>query len=239
MFTRSALIYDALYRWKDYAAEAARLHALVQSVKRSGGRRLLDVACGTGNHLPFLREHYEVEGLDVEPELIAMARDKHPDIKFHVGDMRTFDLRRRFDVVACLFSAIGYARSYDGLRRALASMASHLEPGGVLAIEPWFPPERFAAHRPHLLSVDDPGLKIARMNVSMVEPGESNDISVLQFHYLVGTPNGVEHFTERHELGLFTDEMMRQAFADCGLEVSYDVTGLGDRGLYLGLAGES
>ena len=62
-----------------------------------------------------------------------------------------------------------------------------------------------------------------------------NGVAVLLFHYLVGTPQGVEHFTERHELALFSHEEYLAAFRAAGLEVVYDEEGLMGRGLYIGI----
>ena len=61
--------------------------------------------------------------------------------------------------------------------------------------------------------------------------------SIMEMHYLVGRPDGVEHFTERHELTLFQDEEMLDAFRAAGLAVEHDHEGgpMG-RGLYIGLA---
>ena len=84
--------------------------------------------------------------------------------------------------------------------------------------------------RPHLLTVDEPDLKIARANVSARE----GDIAIMEFDYLVTTPEGTRHFTERHEAALFTDEQYRQAFERAGLSVELDEEGLIGRGLYLG-----
>ena len=60
-------------------------------------------------------------------------------------------------------------------------------------------------------------------------------VALFVFHYLVGTPEGVERFTERHELGLFTVEEYLAAFRACGLEVEYDPLWLNGRGLYMAL----
>jgi len=56
----------------------------------------------------------------------------------------------------------------------------------------------------------------------------------MDMHYLIGTPEGTEHYVERHELGLFTSDEMTHVLTDCGLEVTYDAEGLTGRGLYIG-----
>lgn len=63
-----------------------------------------------------------------------------PEATFHVGDMRTLDLPERYDVVLCLFSAIGYVRDEEGLRGTIEHLARHLKPEGVLLVDPWFEP---------------------------------------------------------------------------------------------------
>ncbi len=231
MFYRSQRFYDAVYAGKDHAGEAQRLHALIQQHKRSPGRALLDVACGTGGHLVHLRAHYAVEGLDLDPEMLTLARAKLPGVPLHRGDMVDFDLGRRYDVVLCLFSAIGEVKTLDRLGRAVRTMARHLLPGGVLVIEPWLSPEAVEPGRLSALFVDRPDLKLARMNLVEVV----GRLSILEFHYLVGTPRGIEHFTERHELGLFTMEEYAQALREDGLEVTVDAEGLTGRGLVIGV----
>jgi hypothetical protein len=102
----------------------------------------------------------------------------------------------------------------------------------VVVVEPWFSPENFWVGKVTANFVDEPDLKIAWMYVSERE----GRLSILNTHYLVARAEGVEHFTERHELGLFTHEEYREAFVQAGLEVHYDPTGLFGRGMYLGVA---
>lgn len=229
MFKPSARYYDLIYSWKNYEEEVVKLHSLIQA-KNPGARTLLDVACGTGRHLELLRQDYQVEGVDLEADLLELAGNRLPGISLHRADMRDFDLGRQFDAVTCLFSSIGYARDVNGLERAVGRMASHLAPNGVLVVEPWILPERFEPGHIHALFVDEPEIKIVRMNTGEVE----GRLSILTFHYLVGTPKTVEHFTERHEMGLFEHEEYVTAFEKAGLEVSHDPEGLMGRGLYVG-----
>jgi len=232
MFAKSQRFYDAIYSGKDYAEEARRLGRFIAQHKRSAGNALLDVACGTGGHVPYLRNDFAYEGLDLDPEMLALAHTRFPDIPFHQGDMIDFALGRRFDVVTCLFSSIAYTKTEERLRQAIATMAEHVRVGGVLLIGPFFPPEAWIPGQPHAIFVDQPDLKLVRMNVSGVDAGGA--VAILDFHYLVGTPEGVDHFTEHHELGLFTDAQLRAAFTQAGLDVLHDAEGLMGRGLYIG-----
>jgi ubiquinone/menaquinone biosynthesis C-methylase UbiE len=234
MFTKSQRFYDAIYAGKDYAEEARRLKRFIAAHQRSAGHALLDVACGTGGHVPYLRDDFVYEGLDLDPQMLALARQRFPDIPFHHGDMLDFALGRQFDIVTCLFSSIAYARTVPRLRQAIATMTRHLAPGGVLIIAPFLPPEAWVVGQPHALFVDQPDLKLVRMNVSDVDA--SGTVAILDFHYLVATPAGVDHFTERHDLGLFTDEAYRAAFTAADLVVTHDTEGLIGRGIYIGTA---
>ena len=230
MFERSARLYDTFYSFKDYGAEAEKVDALIRE-RAPEARTLLDVACGTGKHLEELASRYEVEGLDLDPDLLSIARDRLPDVPLHEGDMTDFDLGRQFDAVTCLFSSVGYVKTTENLRGAVAAMARHVGPGGVLVVEPWITPDRWEHGRVSALFVDEPDLKAARMNVPEVE----NGISIIEFHYLVATVDGVEHFTERHELGLFRHDEYVDAFRAARLEVEHDPEGLMGRGLYVGV----
>jgi ubiquinone/menaquinone biosynthesis C-methylase UbiE len=213
MFDKTARHYDLLYTRglrKDYAAEVDWLISVLPPSTRS----LLDVACGTGLHLEHLSSRFECTGVDVEPEMVAIATQRCPDVPIELGDMTTLDLGdRRFDAIVCLFSSIGYVRTEARLRDAVAAMARHLNPGGVLVAEPWLTPDVWNAGHLHMLTVDEPDVKICRMSRS----GREGDVSVMDFHYLVATADGIEHTTERHELGLFTWDQYRAAFEDAGL----------------------
>ena len=228
MFSKSAAFYDAIYGFKDYQSEAARVHDIIRV--HTGGDTLLDVACGTGAHLQSMRTWYSVEGIDLDSQLLEVARQRLPGVVVSQGDMLSFNLERTFAAVVCLFSSIGYVKTVRGLRRAITRMASHLGPDGVLLVEPWLGPDDFHDGYVSALFVDEPDLKIARMHVSKAR----RRVAILDFRYLVATPNGVDHFSERHQLGLFTRDDYETAFADAGLDVEHDPEGLTGRGLYIG-----
>jgi len=224
----SVALYDRIYTSiKDYRNEADRVHKWIQNLRPSA-KTILDVACGTAEHARYLKTHYSIDGLDISPDFVAAAQKKNPESKYFLGDMTEFSLNRRYDVVMSLFSSIGYVLTQENLTKTIKCFAQHLTENGIMIIEPWFTPEEWHTGRVHMLTVNEPDLKVARMNISEFRNGHS----YFNWHFLVGTPEGVQHFTEEHTLGLFTQNDMVGAFEANGLRVQYDAEGIFGRGLY-------
>ncbi len=230
MYDRSAELYDAIYSFKNYEKEATKLHELIQQHKRSPGNELLDVACGTGGHIAYLKRNYSVEGLDINARMLRLAKKKHPDVIFYRRDMTNFKLRKQFDVVTCLFSAIGHVKTKRRLDLAVRTMARHLKPGGLLVVESWPTPTQWQIGRLGANFVDEPNLKVARFSISKAR----GKLSILDLHHLVATPKRIEHFVEKLEMGLFTHEEYLEAFRGARLDAEFDLDGLMGRGLYFG-----
>jgi ubiquinone/menaquinone biosynthesis C-methylase UbiE len=231
VFTKTARYYDEIYSFKDYVQESERIHEAIENHLKTDGRDLLDVACGTGKHIELLSQWFRPEGLDVDEAILNTARERNPQVRFRVGSMETFDAGRTYDVVTCLFSSIAYMTTLGQMQKAVGNMARHVKPGGVLVLEPFLYPESYTPGFLHFLHVDEPDLKVARMSCSEQE----GSVAVLNFHYLIGTPEGVTHETERHELGLYTQTEYQEALEACRLTVDYDPVGPMGRGLFVGV----
>lgn len=232
MFSSTAHLYDAIYSFKDYRAETDLVRAILERYQVRPTRTLLDVGCGTGGHLAALSEEYQVEGLDLDPDLLAVARERLPGVPLHAGDMSDFDLGHTFDAVISLFSAIGYVRTREAMRSTFERMAAHLDPSGLLLVEPWFPPGVIQEGRCSLLNATSAdGYPIARLSTISVE----GSLSILEFQYLVGGAEGIRHFVETHTMGLFTHEEQVEAMERAGVEL-LDVVeeGFAGRGLLVG-----
>lgn len=232
MNIQSADLYDALYAFRDYRGQSERIHRLIQA-RHPAAETLLDVGCGTAKHIEALNESYRTEGLDINDGLLRVARERCPQTTFHLADMTGFDLGKTFDVVTCLFSAIGYVKTVEGLAKAAGCIARHVSPGGLALVEPWFGPDEYWREHVVVNVAEEPDRKIAWM----YSHSGSQTLSVFDVHYLVGTPAGVEHFSERHEMGLFTREQYLDAFGAAGLQAEWDAEGLAGRGLYVGRKG--
>jgi trans-aconitate methyltransferase len=101
VFRETAHVYDLIYEaeGKDYRAESTELRRLIMD-RNATARSLLDVACGTGGHLQYLKNWFDVTGLDIDPAMLAQARAGLPDVHLIEADMRAFDLGHAFDAVS-------------------------------------------------------------------------------------------------------------------------------------------
>jgi hypothetical protein len=232
-YTSSADTYDLIYAdIIDYPAAAEQLTALIRA-RKPDARTLLEAACGTGAVLRPLRAEFEVHGFDRSEDMLRVARAKLPDIDLRQGDMRDFEWGSRFDAVICMFSSIGYMTDYDSLEAAYGCFAAHLVPGGVLIVEGWLEPVAFIVGHVGSYVAGDDRLLVHRVNTSWLE--ENGRVSVFDMHHLVGRPEGVSYFVERHRLGLFTAAEHLRALAAAGFEAEHEPDLFLGRGTYVGV----
>ncbi|MFG2130889.1 class I SAM-dependent DNA methyltransferase [Streptomyces sp. NPDC048751] len=230
--TEHAEIYDRIHasRGRDWAAEADALTDVALEL-RPRSASLLDIACGTGEHLRRFAERFPtVAGVELSHGMCEIARRKLPAVPVHQGDMRAFELGRRFDVVTCMCFSLGYMTSVDELNQAVASMVRHLNPGGVVIAEPWWFPEKFLdGFVSGAVTQDEHGV-ISRVSHS-VRDGRRSRMTV---RYTVADPAGIKDFTETEVHSLFTRDEYETAFLLAGVKAVFREGGPNGRGLFVG-----
>jgi SAM-dependent methyltransferase len=135
-FEAMAPVYDDFTAHYDYEGWLADLLKILEH-RGLAGRRLLDVACGTGkSFLPMLPRGWRVTGCDVSPAMVALAREKAGDlVDLSVADMRGLPRLGEFDLVWALDDAINYLLSVEELEEALRGMGDNLAGAGLLLFD--------------------------------------------------------------------------------------------------------
>lgn len=135
-FDRVAAAYD---RWYDTAEGQAHDNAQKATVltllpRPQPGERLLELGCGTGHWSRFFAEQgYEVFGLDVSPQMLAVARSRHsPGCHFELGDACRLPAggTRAYRVVAAMASL----EFLSDQVAAIAGMVRSTAPGGTVLV---------------------------------------------------------------------------------------------------------
>jgi len=233
MYKKLAKYYDLIYHWKDYEKEAYSIKDLIKKYKKSDGNKLLDVGCGTGKHLEYFKDDFSCTGIDINNEMVEVAKSKVKDVIFEQHNMINFNLKTEFDVILCLFSSIGYVKTYSNLEKTMLNFCNHLKTGGVLIIEPWFTKSTYWVGAPGMTTYDEKDIKIARLNTTKIE----GDLSIMEMHYLIAEKDeDVIHFVDTHELGLFEIDKTLEFMEKASLKPEFLKDGLmEDRGLYIGV----
>ena len=211
-----APFYDELTREHDYEAWTSALEA---AARRFGvrGRRLLDVACGTGkSFLPFLERGYTVTACDVSVEMAALAAAKAPGADVFVADVRALERLGSFDLITWLDDSVNYLLEQDELEGALESLAANLAPDGVLV----FDVNTLSTYRSTFardMTLEGAGLFLAWRGGchGSEEPGCLAELVVEAFSEL--DPGVYERVTTRHLQRHHTRPAVETALAAAGL----------------------
>ncbi len=204
-----AKYYDQIYlQMKNYGKESEVVQGIIRRFEKKPSKTLLDVGCGTGEHLKYLSKHFRCTGLDLSEDMIKTARLKVPTAQFEVGSMIDFKMPEKFDVITCLFSSIGYVQSFKKLVGTLSNFHDHLADDGIVLVEPWIFKKDA---RKDIVSIDtyeDETVKLVRMGTSKL----TSSRWLVYFHYLVGTGGNIKHVQETHVMILADREDYVKAF---------------------------
>jgi hypothetical protein len=143
--------------------------------------------------------------------------------------MREFHLGRAFDAVTCL-AAIGYLEAAAEMRAAVRCIASHLLPGGVVAVEPWWLPDQYVDGYVGGDLVRDGDRVVARVSRTR----RRGRVAHMEARWLVADRSGIRAFTLTESFTLFTRDEYLAAFAAASCDVDYRERWLSGRGLFLG-----
>jgi SAM-dependent methyltransferase len=107
---------------------------------------VLELGCGSGRLLCALAEpRRALWGLDLDESLLKMSRtsvralpgERRRGVELVRGDMRAFDVGRRFERVLLPYNALYCLLSLADVRRSFRAVRRALEPGGCFAFDVW------------------------------------------------------------------------------------------------------
>ncbi|MCS6776438.1 MAG: methyltransferase domain-containing protein [Chloroherpetonaceae bacterium] len=132
--------YDELMQDVPYASWVSYVQRLLTQWELRPNR-VLDLACGTGTLSELLhRQGYRVTGVDLSPDMIAVARhkalQKRLPITYYVQDAADLDLPEKdFHLCVSLFDSLNYILKPSRLACAIQRVAAHLVPGGLFLFD--------------------------------------------------------------------------------------------------------
>ncbi len=137
-FDKWAKFYDIIYK-----NQKEDIKFYKKEAKKAKGR-VLEVACGTGRiYLELLKERIDVYGIDISKALLDVLRQKAERLglvpKVYQGDMRNFNLKKKFSLIIVPFRSFLHNLTVEDQLTTLKNLRKHLKPKGRLILNFFFP----------------------------------------------------------------------------------------------------
>ncbi|MFA8439616.1 class I SAM-dependent DNA methyltransferase [Pueribacillus sp. YX66] len=135
MYRHFALIYDELManapydKWVDFVQQSCHRY----NVSR---KKVLELGCGTGTLTALLSQaHFEMTGVDVSAEMLAIAREKAKHARFFEQNMTELDVGEQFDIVLIFCDSLNYLTSEADVIATFERVYDHLTSDGLLLFD--------------------------------------------------------------------------------------------------------
>jgi SAM-dependent methyltransferase len=131
--------YDLLAKFYDrlMSDSSLRSEQVMRCIERYGptASSLLELGCGTGAVLYGLLAVGSLVGIDISPNMLDIARARLPGVQFIQGDISSFDLGRRFDVIVCTYDVLNHLAEFNRWISCFACTCKHLTEGGLFIFD--------------------------------------------------------------------------------------------------------
>lgn len=224
VFNAYASYYDQLYKDKDYEVEVEYIVNILMNQNISSGS-ILDLGCGTGAHAEFFaKKGFNVHGVDISEEMIEIASKKDygqfsDSLNFELGDVKTFQIDKKFDAVLSLFHVISYQTTNEDLLSTFLTASKHLNSEGIFIFDFWYGPA---------VILDKPVVRVKRFNedglniLRIAEPEIHFNSNVVDVNYTImvskDSEDKTEVLSEKHSMRYFFLPEMISALKLAGME---------------------
>lgn len=214
-YNEFAKYYDLLFQQKDYKKETTFILSILKkhNIKQNS---LLDVGCGTGTHIQLLRKEFNtLYGIDISNEILKIAKRKVPESTFIQGNMQDFNIKKKFDVITCLYSVFNYNLDIPSAEKTLKNFHKHLKKDGIVIIGLYN--ERNEQKQFSLHVGKDSKTKVAKINEFKYHPEEKIEES--SFLLLVKNQKNVDFDIEvEHKYRIFGFEEIDTLIKETGFK---------------------
>ena len=189
-------------------------------LKKYKVKSVFDITCGTGAQAIYLdKKGYKVTASDFSKDMINIAKNKYPKIKFKEADMRSIKLGN-FDAVISIFNAIGHLSKED-FKKALRNISENLNQNGIYIFDIFnldFMKNNFIPYEFIDVTKEVDGIKYIRFNKNKFE--KSNALMTMnQRTYIQEGLDKPKIFKEKWDMQIYSSEQLRKILEENGFEV--------------------
>ena len=188
--------------------------------------KLLDIGCGTGEHLEILSQYaIQCTGIDNSEAMLAIAKKRFPlKIDFIRCDMTGFDYTKEFNAVLSLFGTFNYLIDDYAINRVLKNTYRSLKSGGMAIFEIWNAIPVMKIKKKEISRISSTFVKnkrIDRYRGFTITSRSMNCIVEVDYIYRIYDNGITQEIEDRHAMRAFTIEEMERFIHRNGFKIKY------------------
>lgn len=226
IFQDYSKFYNLLYSDKDYKKESEYILSKIEEYlpEKHENISLLDIGCGTGKHLKFLKPKFsKAVGIDPSKSMIKIAKleNKKKSINFKIASAQNLQLKTKFDVIVSLFHVFSYQNNHSDLNSYILNIHKHLKPNGIFIFDFWFE-KAVIFQKPEIRvkKIEDSNFKITRISTP-IHDKKNKTVDVI-FDIFVQNKlknDRLKYMCETHKMKYFNTKNVEKVLSDFGFKV--------------------
>lgn len=216
LYNELAKYYD-LFNYSDYGKQSMFLSKIFDKYSKDclNNRQVLDLACGTGEHIKLLKDKFIISGQDINWGMIKVARAKNKKIKIAQGDLNKLKIKTNFyGLIYCFSSSIQYILNPADLLKTFLAINKGLSAGGIFAFDLSYCKENWKEGYVGISTVIKDDLQI----VEIFKSRSKNNISYYNPVYLINEKNKFKFYIDEHQIYLYKINQIKKLLKIAGFK---------------------
>lgn len=207
--------YDVLCSNIDYR-EQFDFAVRANTIWGNGGRKYLDLACGSGSLLTHFSADFTCSGLDISEDMLKLAQLRCPEATLICADMKELSPAEPQDLISCFLYSTHYCASIAAIQQTFARVFESLAPGGLFCFDA-VDKDSIANDNGHVHSLRHDGNEL-RFQTRWHYRGHGD---AMDLHINIGEIQQQQqfHFQDRHHMTAVTIHALRQMLESTGFTV--------------------
>lgn len=208
--------YDVLCANIDYR-EQCEFALRANKIWGNGGKKYLDLACGSGNLLAhFANADFTCSGLDISAEMLKLAQIRCPTAQLICADMKELITAEPQDLISCFLYSTHYCASIPAIQQTFAKVFAALAPGGLFCFDA-VDKDSIANDEGHVHALNHNGGEL-RFQTRWHYSGHG-DAMDLHIHIHETQQQQQFHYQDRHRMTAININVLKQMLEDAGFSV--------------------
>lgn len=213
LYNELAKYYDS-FNFSDYKKQAEFVVNIIKEYMPDDRNvKILDLACGTGEHIKILKKNFQISGLDLNEGMIKVAKEKNPNIDIVRGDLNNLHItKNKYNIIYCFSSSIQYVLDPNNLVNVFKSIRQGLKDKGVFILDLAYCQEKWQEGYVGIKTVVKDNFQIAEIFKSK----SVDNISYYNPIYLINENGENKFYIDDHKIYLYSINYVRSILKNSG-----------------------